>query len=448
MGQKIDVESLGIVLETVEAVKRERKNRGNWADEEISSQGEEGILSVSEGLECFLTPYTYKKYFERAGLGKELENVMLDQRTLDDDFKRLLGKVKSEGFLPTPYFRKNDLHPDKKESGLVPFTDTVSYVLTTTLDYAEVMQIKGKKISNEVEADIKEILERGVEWLLNNMQDVGGYSWGSKEYGRTHVYFTYTGVVGLQGYKNNTIYPVDEQIEARIANCFKKCREWLEQHNEEGIWFEFGNEEKNEGGKEPLYTAYAAYALNLLDGDANLIEKAVTNLLQELESDKDQFKKAVKHSIPKDPWVRDLDYEDHTTPAITLQLLLDYYLKTDNATLIRDLSGGISTLYNILIAKDLRDIDKKYWRVWGYRTYFNQVAIEALTWYGINVLARAETYPITPEQLYSAIKDVFESEEFIRVFSNTFMESLRFKLGMSPPIERVKEVLEEIKEEE
>lgn len=431
---KIDKESLEKILETMEAVKAQRISRGNWSDDEW---GEEGILSMCEGLECFLSPYCEKKAFENVGLENKLERALLPIDILKGDIKKLVGNVNSSGFIPAPYFAARHT-----TMGVVPaFTDTVSYIVTTLLDYSEFMKIKKQKVSKST--DIGDIIRKGIDWLLNNIQDDGGYSWGEKQFKPSHVYCTYTACVALVEYKKNMIFKADEKTNERIENNLKKIRIWFENGQRNGKWTEFGAQGE-EGGKEPLYSVYALYTLNLLGFENEILDLGIKKLLEDLKRNVTDFRDPIYHTIKGEPWKVALQYEDHTTPGITLQLLLNQFVKTTDEELKRELIIGIRTLYDILM--ELRDSKKKYWRSWGYRTYFNQAAIEALLAYALSPPITAETFSITTEQLYSSIKSMLSSEAFVSDFANRLTENLRIKLGI-PATEKIKKILKDIEKE-
>lgn len=423
MAEKVAKEPLEIILKTVRSLKEERRNRGNWTDDEWR---EEGILNTCEGLACFLSAYLVKQIFASVRLEKDLEQNMLDEQILDEDIGKLIENVKLAGFAPSPYFAPKVVKGEK----LPDFTDTVSYVITTLLDYKTVLRDKGRGIPREAEID--ETIVRGVQWLLQNQKE-GGWSWGA--YGDEHIYFTYSAIAGLAEIRGqiSKVRGMEEHVN-RIDEALNKAKEWLHGGAQQGEWREFGRE----GEAHPCYTAYALYALDLLNGDEALMEQGYRNLLQKVEDERENFWNPHHYGIKGDPWKVRQEYEDHAAPAITLQVFVNRFSKSPNAKL----QSAIRILYTML--SDLRDRTRNLWREWGYRTYFNQAAIEALLQYAANPPFEVETLEVSTEDIHIAVRDFLTSPYFVTTVADLIVENIRTRLGLPPTKAKSKEIIEEM----
>jgi len=435
LGERKEV--LEEILETMAAVKKQRDERGNWTDEEWKE--EEGLLSICEGLECFLPTCLKNQEIEELGLGDALRRSTLSLDVIRDDIKKIIKQVNEFGFVPTPYFESR-----KSITGSLPeFTDTVSYVVTTLLDYYKYSKLIGLEIPDI--DNIRGVIDNGINWLLDNIHDDGGYSWGKKQFSVSHTYFTYTSAVALFEYKNNTSFNIGNEIKKRIENNLNKIGKWLISTQDDGWWSEYGSD--SQGEKSPLYTAYALFAMDLINmGEERLFISGLENILEFLKTRAKDLENPYYHTIKDEPWMVEIKYEDHTAPAITLQLLVNRYSKTKDRELREELLDGMYILKDILFR--LRDEETKLWRKWGYRTYVNQSALDSLLTYAFSNIFEGteEKYTFTQSQLYGAIKDMLSQEYFIQDLAKRISESLRVKLGMPPEETHVSEILKELEE--
>lgn len=277
-----------------------------------------GLMSYSEGL---TTLAMTNQFAERRNDWKQLQPDLYRK-----DIQRLLDDLLDENYTPEPYL-SGDLTDD--------FTDAVSFSTSALIGALQ----SGITLTTEDvdvgKADIKEALERNLQWFLDNeveMED-GAIAWAwagstDRENPVPENYFTFSATYPLcdllRESENPDIQSVVEGYEDRIRGHLEETRAFLRDYYWEGDHWT-GPELQSE---EMMASCYAILALSYIadtldepldETERQRVSKAINWLLGRIERDMEQI-----WSV-KEAYICDTsNYTDGSGPYLFLDTISEF----------------------------------------------------------------------------------------------------------------------------
>ncbi|MFC7043775.1 hypothetical protein [Halonotius sp. GCM10025705] len=293
-----------------------QQGSGDNEDDEEEELGEtNGILSYAEGLTAITLTDEFAEEYGWKRLQGDLyaEDVKQIMGTVDEDKRQIPGILTGEnedpGYSPAPYLSR-DLTNN--------FTDAVSFsttVLMGAIDPNE--EVLQEKLVDE--NNIKQALERNLDWLLENQIDTdegAGWAWigGSAEkYDKyeknikTHNYFTYSAVIALVDYYDGglgsssipAIEEIRDQRKDEIEDALEKATEFLLNQ-----WWKKGRGgngwalPKRPAEPNAMASCYAIIALSYLDSK-------VSDEIEGVNINKDRVNEGMDYIWGHINWIQD-----------------------------------------------------------------------------------------------------------------------------------------------
>jgi len=405
-----------IVSETLKSMYNMRIQNSEWIDEgEIGTDGKSkgGLMKTAEALEAI---------FIHANVLSAIDNekpiTTINISTVDEDIDKIIEIVDRDGWCGSPYF---DLIPDfyglfgrenPYRKGETDFVDAVSFVTTTFIDYLIfVNNLRGDKDKSDKKKTkryekCKDFIYDGVRWLIDNrVEKEGQVFWPiGKSSNTPGLYFTYSAVLALTEVLASPVDLDKDKIDEESLNkIVKGCYVWAKNRvavNPESNYLivqypDFGRAERiNE-------SAALVYILLIFEACEDIVEKAE-------KIDQDTVEKIIVTLIKLDDKRGELFIEGEFSHSVIFSnagkkktinyddltiyfLLLECFCWAYNFFKNRKVTGKIiedikdKAEYILKDILKLRDDSKQLWdKSWDdnkYQIYFNQRAIEALTYY-------------------------------------------------------------------
>lgn len=430
MNEKGVIQEVKLLLRTLREIRDREKY---WKDgyEKSSKKGVLGFVKDLEALECFLEYYE-KIDEKRKGI---LSDVFLDDNYLVEDINNIMKIVNSnKGYPATPYL---EIDENKLRRGDTDFTDSISFVISTFLDFRSYLE-KRKKIRGIDLSSITQVILDSVATLIGYKKRTPlGRGWpGGPEMGEPQLYFTYTSVVALAAALEEKDTILNKELASNIETLLKDSQKWIEhlsQQNGKGGWVPIEECQYNEN-KHFIYSTYALMALHTIWDTIGSVNKEI-------------IKNGTEYIVKK--WDEDKKLFDKSTEYIHLEKTGDYTGKfTDRCTLpnsiwclskayLRDI-GNKETLEKI-ISQQLEMLRGTFVSLTGDRwvdkgideldlvlpsgeIYYTLRTIECLCEYYLNVEkvipSLSEEEMIQAQKLYLKLKEIFLPQNLTEKVSN------------------------------
>ena len=422
-----------IINGTLAAMASLRLQKVEWVDDgEIGENNKNGsgLMKRAEALEAIFTPAN--NLFNETG---EKIITAINFTTIEKDIDYIISDVEKYGWCGAPYF---DHVPeftsffgneDPYKKGETDFVDAVSFVTTTLLDYLVCSGIYG----NEKEKPdgkrtkrydkCKDLICDGVKWLVENKADlkekdgtIAGVFWPiGKPVKKTStiseipgLYFTYSSILALTEVLNNLaeIGLVNDDrinkdlIKEIVRDCYKWARKRVRPNpdNDDYLTVQYANFGMAETINESAALVYILLIFESCEpflGEDEKIEKEnVEQIVATLKKLFDEqgaifteggFAHRIMFSKGKSSIT--INYDDLTIYFLLLESFCwahDFFKRNSVSVKdIEDLKDKIDYIMKDILK--LRDDKKQLWDKTMiedvYAIYFNQRALEALTYY-------------------------------------------------------------------
>jgi hypothetical protein len=414
----IDESTLTILEEALSGLE-DRLGKDGWDDNITKS----GILKTCEGLEAFLIPLAGLFEYPEAGR-MESTNQELRESNILQYVKELLGRLKKEGFAPSPYLDDQlgkEYHPNSDTD----FVDTASFVITTVLDLRRYFRKRGKQLDSLLSVELDSELEKGVKFLLESARDEDGRVswWAGKGATSGHVYFTYTAVIALSQFCESKDRGKADSMLKDVQPLLPKVKSWIMYCHKGNRW---PSSERNLSDTHIIYTIYALLSLLALKADKDedvkpVFRSAVEEIISEWNKGTDpdinnEFFNPVSHRLPFRVGPKTVGYEDRSTLCVGLSALARSYghAQVDNSAL----GNATKSMFAYLINERLPD---GTWYRPNFEFYYTQRAIEAVTDFGIHI--PDVQIKITRKSLMAALLKVLQDPQVLELLVNEIVEN-------------------------